>query len=135
MLMEFLQKVDKDFTPRLSQKTDLSSFCDKLLANARLFVSYSDDGRIKGLVAIYANDFTRRYAYVPLVAVSPECRSQGVAKALVYMAVAYVKDLGRDNIQTVGIHTSNPIALALYRKLGFRMVSENGNREYLELHL
>ena len=37
-LMEFLQKVDKDFTPYLSQKTDLSAFGDRLLNRNHLFL-------------------------------------------------------------------------------------------------
>lgn len=43
-LMDFLSKIDKYFTPNLSQKTDLTDYCDKLLSNAQLFVSYSNGG-------------------------------------------------------------------------------------------
>ena len=44
LLMEFLSKIDKYFTPNLSQKTELSDYCDKLLSKAQLFVSYSNGG-------------------------------------------------------------------------------------------
>ena len=135
VLMEFLQKVDKDFTPYLSQKIDLSSFCDKMLANAKLFVSCSTNGEIKGLVALYANDFTKKYAYIPLLAVAPMFRKQGIARTLMDSALEYVRGLGTEKIQIIGIHTSNPIALSFYEKLGFGLVDESNNREYLELHL
>ncbi len=135
VLMEFLQKVDKDFTPYLSQKTDLSSFCGKMLDNAKLFVSYAANGEIKGLVALYANDFTKKYAYIPLLAVAPMYRKQGIARTLMDSALEYVRGLGTEKIRIIGIHTSNPIALQFYEKLGFRLVDESNNREYLELHL
>lgn len=47
VLMEFLQKVDKDFTPYLSQKTDLSAFGDRLLNHANLFVSKDEKGKLR----------------------------------------------------------------------------------------
>lgn len=135
LLMEFLYKVDKDFTPCLSQKTDLSAFCDRLLNHANLFASQDGDGKIKGLVALYANDFVKKYAYIPLLAVSPEYRKQGIARRLMNEAIGYVKKLGTEKIQVIGIHTSNPIAFDFYRELGFRLLDESNNREYLEFHL
>lgn len=134
-LMEFLQKVDKDFTPYLSQKTDLSAFGDRLLSYANLFVSRAENGEIKGLVALYANDFVKRYAYIPLLAVAPEYRKQGIARKLMNEAIEYVKKLGTEKMQVIGIHTSNPIAFDFYKELGFRLLDESNNREYLELHL
>lgn len=133
--MEFLQKVDKDFTPYLSQKTDLSAFGDRLLNHANLFVSKDEKGEIKGLVALYANDFVKKYAYIPLLAVAPEYRKQGIARMLMNEAIDYVRELGSEKIQVIGIHTSNPIAFDFYKELGFRLLDESNNREYLELHL
>lgn len=135
VLMEFLQKVDKDFTPYLSQKTDLSAFGDRLLNHANLFVSKDEKGEIKGLVALYANDFVKKYAYIPLLAVAPEYRKQGIARMLMNEAIDYVRELGSEKIQVIGIHTSNPIAFDFYKELGFRLLDESNNREYLELHL
>ena len=135
VLMEVLQKVDKDFTPYLSQKTDLSAFGDRLLNHANLFVSKDEKGEIKGLVALYANDFVKKYAYIPLLAVAPEYRKQGIARMLMNEAIDYVRELGSEKIQVIGIHTSNPIAFDFYKELGFRLLDESNNREYLELHL
>ena len=115
VLMEFLQKVDKDFTPYLSQKTDLSAFGDRLLNHANLFVSKDEKGEIKGLVALYANDFVKKYAYIPLLAVAPEYRKQGIARMLMNEAIDYVRELGSEKIQVIGIHTSNPIAFDFYK--------------------
>ena len=135
VLMKFLQEIDKDFIPFLSQKVDLSSYCDKLLSNAQLFASYSDDENISGLVVLYANDFAKRYAYIPLVAVRKDCRGRGLAKELLVKAVSYVKKMGGQyKMYILGIHTNNPIALRFYQKLGFVKQDERNGRTYLEMH-
>ena len=134
-LLKFLQKVDKDFTPFFSQKTDLDSFCEKIMAKAKLFISYTDEGEIKGMVAIYANDFEHHYSYIPLLAVDKNFRNQGVARKSLLQAIDYVKYLGNDKISCIGIHTNNPVALHLYEELGFCLKDEPQNRKYLELSL
>jgi len=135
LLMEFLSKIDKYFTPNLSQKTELSDYCDKLLSKAQLFVSYSNGGAINGLVALYANDFENHYAYVSLVAVDSDYRNQGIARNLLVQAINHVRGLGVDKIQKIGIYTNNHIALHLYETLNFCRISVSQNRYYLELSL
>ena len=134
VLMRFFRKIDQDFTPSLSHKTDLDDFGEKLLKNAKMFVSYTEDGEIKGLVAIYANNFESHYSYIPLVAVDSYFRKQGIARTLLNQAINYVRDLGNDKINCIGIHTSNPVALHLYEELGFCLKDELQNREYLEIN-
>lgn len=135
LLMEFLSKIDKYFTPNLSQKTELSDYCDKLLSKAQLFVSYSNGGKINGLVALYANDFENHYAYVSLVAVDSDYRNQGIARNLLVQAINHVRGEGVDKIQKIGIYTNNHIALHLYETLNFCRISVSQNRYYLELSL
>lgn len=135
LLMEFLSKIDKYFTPNLSQKTELSDYCDKLLSKAQLFVSYSNGGKINGLVALYANDFENHYAYVSLVVVDSDYRNQGIARNLLVQAINHVRGLGVDKIQKIGIYTNNHIALHLYETLNFCRISVSQNRYYLELSL
>lgn len=135
LLMEFLSKIDKYFTPNLSQKTELSDYCDKLLSKAQLFVSYSNGGKINGLVALYANDFENHYAYVSLVAVDSDYRNQGIARNLLVQAINHVRGWGVDKIQKIGIYTNNHIALHLYETLNFCRISVSQNRYYLELSL
>lgn len=132
-LLKFLRKVDDDFVPTLSQKTNLEEFCTKIMSKAKLFVSYAKDGNVKGLVVMYANDFEHHYSYVSLVAVDLSFRKQGIADDLMRKAISYVKNLGKDKINCIGIHTNNAIALHLYEKLGFVAQSELDNRKYLEM--
>lgn len=133
VLLKFLRKVDNDFVPSLSQKTDLEAFCTKIMSKAMLFVSCAKDGNINGLVVMYANDLEHHYSYVSLVAVDLSFRKQGIADSLMRKAISYVKSLGKDKINCIGIHTNNAIALHLYEKLGFVVQSELDNRKYLEM--
>lgn len=134
-LMKFFKKIDTDFNPSLSHKTDLDSFCEKMLKNANLFASYNDNGEIKGLVAIYANDFESHYSYIPFVAVDVNHRKQGIARKLLSQALEYIRSMGRDKINCVGIHTNSSVALHLYEELGFCLKEELPNRKYLEINL
>lgn len=133
-LLDFFKEVDTDFHPTLSEKTDLSLYADKILRNAILFCEFSSSGKIKGLVVMYANDYEKKYAYIPLVAVSPAYRRLGLGHKMLVEALNYVKSLD-GKILSVGIHTNNPIAYKLYQKLAFEYVSDCDNRFYLEYHL
>lgn len=121
VLLKFLREVNGDFYPPLSQKTNLNLFAEKMLANAEFFYEQSDSGNIIGLVAIYANDFGKKYAYIPLVVVSPSYRRLGIANKLLLAALDYVASLG-NKIQTIGIHTNNSVAVKLYQNIGFRVL-------------
>ncbi len=134
MLLRFLREVDEDFHPFLSQKTKLSVFADKMLNNATFFYEVSDSGDIKGLVAIYANDYEKKYAYIPLVAVSPSYRKRGIASRLLLAALDYVKSLN-GKILSVGIHTNNSVAVKLYLGVGFESVNTSNGRNYMEFKL
>lgn len=134
VLLKFLREVDGDFYPPLSQKTDLNLFAEKMLANAEFFYEQSDSGNIIGLVAVYANDWEKKYAYIPLVAVSPFYRRLGVANKLLLAALDYVASLG-SKIQTIGIHTNNSVAVKLYQNIGFKSVNIEDGRTYMEIKL
>lgn len=131
MLYRYLVDVDRDFIPFLSEKTDLRQYVEKVIEKASLYSILSDDDNIAGLVVFYANDFEKRYAYIPLVSVRSECRRQGIAGRLLNSALDYIRSLN-GKISTVGIHTNNQHAFDLYVKLGFKHISTIGERAYLE---
>ena len=134
VLLKFLREVNGDFYPPLSQKTNLNLFAEKMLANAEFFYEQSDSGNIIGLVAIYANDWEKKYAYIHLVAVSSSYRRLGIANKLLLAALDYLASLG-SKIQTVGIHTNNSVAVKLYQNIGFKSVDIENGRTYMEIKL
>ena len=60
------------------------------------------------------------------VAVSPEYRRQGIAKALIDALVESLKAAGNESL-TLEVRASNAPAIALYGKLGFETVGRRPN--------
>lgn len=126
-LLDFLDLVNNDFTPPLSDKTCLIEYVEKISKKSKLLIK-KNECEIIGLVVLYCNDHISKHAYIPLVAVHPKHRGQGVAKTLMTMAI---KEATANNMNTIRIHTNNPYALKLYMSLGFTTI-EPGHRSYLE---
>jgi len=127
-MLKFLQIVNADFVPHLSQKVDLAEFVHKAYCVAHCEVE--ETTFIKGLVVGYANDKDKKLSYISLVAVHPNCRQNGIARKLVTNFINYAKTI--PYINAVGIHTNNPIALELYKSIGFKIIEKVDNRYYLE---
>lgn len=124
-LLKFLQKVDDEFDPTLSAQVDLKAYSERLIYEACLVTVCDDEGDIIGLVVIYLNEKTNPNAYIPLVAVAPNKRRQGVAKRLVKRALILAKESQKE---IVGIHTNNMVAYSMYKSLGFVDVDGEENR-------
>ena len=133
-LYRFLQLMDSEYIPPLSEKIELRSFAEKLIRYANLFCEFDKEGEIKGLVAVYAIDFERQYAYIPIVGISPSHRGEGIATRLVGRAIELVKGYN-GRIKVMGLYSNNPIAIQLYHKYGFKNLQEENGRVYMELIL
>lgn len=132
-LYRYLVNVDTEFNPSLSSRIDLKQYAERVTENAYICCALSYEDNIIGVVVFYANDFEKRYAYIPLVSVCSEYRRQGIARKLMDYVLFFIKSSG--NISIVGIHTYNQYAFDLYVKLGFKEVSNIDGRLYLEKYL
>ena len=92
-LYQYLTAVDKDFNPVLSSKIDLKQYTERIVEKAKICCALSDEDNIIGVVAFYANDFEKQYAYIPLVSVSAEYRRQGIARKLMEEVLSFIKSL------------------------------------------
>lgn len=126
-LLDFLNLVNNDFSPPLSDKTCIREYVDKITKKSKLLI-LRNECEIIGLAVLYCNDHISKIAYIPLVAVHPKHRGQGVATTLMTMAI---KEATTNHMDKIGIHTNNPYALKLYTSLGFTNI-EPGRRSYLE---
>lgn len=130
--MPFLQLIDSSFTPHLSEKVNLLDWSDKVFSQASTVACY-DDGVLVGLLVFYCNDSANRRSYISLLGVSDKHRGKGYARKMLERAISYIKEL---HFAIVGVHSNNPLAIALYRSVGFEVVGEAiDNRYYLELTL
>lgn len=125
-VLSFILDLDKDFVPRLSQKVDIYNWVDKLFSLAYVTAAMQDDNLV-GLVVFYANDKNFYKGYITYVAVSPLYRKQGLATNLLQYSFDTIKNVG---MKTIGIHTNNVNAMNLYRKVGFKLVSQQPLPEY-----
>ena len=130
-LESFLSEIDNLYTPRLTYKTDLAVFAEKILSNGHVICACSN-GQILGAVTFYSNDLAGRTAYISLVGVKENYTNMHIASKLVHQALAYIRTT---SMIKCGIHTNNVIAKHIYEKIGFNIISvdkSNPPRYYLE---
>ena len=132
-ILEFLKEMDVLFNPPLSERVSLESFARKLADNAKLFYRCDTNGKILALIALYANDFEKKYAYITFVGTSSEAQGQGLCETLLEESISYTKSLA-PNIRTLGIHSNNPKAIHIYNKYGFKEIEDVNGRKYMELN-
>ena len=114
---------DQYFRPPLSARVDLAAYSRKLRDHATTFEAW-DGETLAGLVAGYI-DAGARSSYITSVSVLPGFAGQGIATRLLGMFVEHVKTGG---IEMIGLEVSktNPAAMQLFAKFGFRAVEDRG---------
>lgn len=133
ILIDYLKDVDQDFEMPLSSKVNLSEFARKTLAYGHAFI-VREDNRSIALVTCYCNDKVNAKAFLPILSVKKEWRGKGYARQLVNIVINVSRLYG---MQTVCVDSVNPIAISLYKSIGFRTVdvdeSHGTRKEYLQL--
>lgn len=127
-LLLFLNSINKDFNPSLTEKVNLVDFINKITQKAILFYHRDTNLKLIGLVVLYCNNEIEHKSYISLVGVHKDYRRKGIAKKMLLEAIEYVK---KRNYLTIGIHSNNPTAINLYKVLGFQ-IKEEGERVYME---
>ena len=93
-------------------------FAAELENSAAHFLTAKLGGNIVGYIGFQA---VLDEGYVDNVAVSPECRRQGIAKALLTEAIEESKRMGLAFL-SLEVRQSNAPAIALYKSFGFETV-------------
>lgn len=123
----FLLQTFGDLLPNpISRRLDLSVYAAKLLENADLACAVIE-GKIVGLLGMYANDQGTRRAHIPFIAVLPDQRGHGIGKAMMSRAVALARHRGMRAID-LEVDASNAAAQQLYRSFDFRISGQEGSR-------
>lgn len=121
VLERYLKSVDGEFNPRLMELlSDLNLYATKLLTNGIVWVAKVDNKEV-GLVALYANDMASKLAFISLVSTKKEYRGHGIARQLLTHCLEY---LHTTPMHEVHLESNNPIAIKLYRSLGFEIYKE-----------
>ena len=89
---------------------------DVYIPMSKTFI-YEDNDDIRGFISIINNDF------IGALFVEKNYQSQGIGKSL----IDYVKNL-YDNL-SLAVYKENEKALEFYKKMGFKIISENINED------
>lgn len=117
-LYDFLKEIDDDFPTPLSEKVKIEDYVDKIIAKSHIILR-KRDSEIVGALFFYCNDEVTKTAYCSLLGVSKKYRKQGLATSLVIEMIDLVKKAG---FKKIHVFTDNPKALAIYEKLGFKVI-------------
>ncbi len=91
-------------------------------------VSAFDGSEVAGCVAAYCDDDLSQYTgnkagITEYIFVRPKWRGRGIAAHLISQSLRFLKERGRDAAY-LEVKASNENALALYRRLGYQVISE-----------
>ena len=89
---------------------------DMYIPMSKTFV-YEDNDDIRGFISVINNDF------IGALFVEKNCQGQGIGKSL----IDYAKNL-YDNL-SLAVYKENEKALEFYKKMGFKIISENINED------
>ena len=116
---DFLNEVDSHFPIPLSKKTNIEHLAKKLLEKGMVLAVF-DKEKIIGAVGMYANDSVCKRAYISVLAVAPAFSGKGIATQIVTSAFEHAEKAGMEKIYLY-THKTNVKAIAVYKKLGFRV--------------
>lgn len=95
-------------------------------------LSDTADGRCRGFVAFYANDFDSKRAYITSVLVDPRDRGTHLGRALVACVLELVRGRGFASCR-LEVARHSAAAHALYLALGFRVIEDRGGKVLMEI--
>lgn len=122
MTSETVEEVERLERQCFSSPWSLDSLMNELKNPLAVFLTARADGEITGYAGMH---HVVDEGYITNIAVSPDCRRRGIARALVKSLIGY----GLENklrMVTLEVRESNQAAISLYRSLGFK---ETGRRK------
>lgn len=114
----FLHAVSDDFPVPLSSKVCISSYVDKLLMQGFTIGAYSEDGKLLGVAAGYANDQNLMTAYLSVIVTCENARGCGISGALLDAFEDEARLRGMCIVR-LSTHHANARAISFYKKAGY----------------
>lgn len=124
--------IDAAYAPFISAGLDLPPVSEGIaddIQDHHVWVGLVE-GRIMGVVVLVFSEV----AHLANLAVHPDCAGHGLGSALIDTATKSAKDAGLGKI-TLTTHIAMKKTLALYERIGWTQVGQDGNKVYLEREL
>jgi ribosomal protein S18 acetylase RimI-like enzyme len=128
-----LNECSNNFTPPLSDRTDLASYAKKLFENAETFEAWNGD-RLIGLIAGYFSKDETKTFFISNVSVIKEYSGKGIASRLLKDCISCCKE-NDYFVLTLEVNRHNSPAVAYYKKYRFRQYESKGDQLFLKLEL
>lgn len=133
-IKNFIEKMDKFFTPTLASRVNIEVYCNKIFKNATKFI-YEEKGDVIALCIVYVNEAPKE-SFGTYLAVLPEYATYGLGLDLVRKAIKYAKSKGSSSFR-VKIRASNKMLYKFYQLQGLSKVNEENypNSDIVEYEL
>lgn len=119
---QYLLEVNNDFAIPLSNKVNLQEYAVKLLTYGRVLAAVDSSSVILGAIAYYCNNHQAQKACWPFLSVKSQNRGRGYAVKLINRMLLDCKNNGMKLVQCDSV---NPIAVNLYKKMGFQEIGKS----------
>ena len=127
-ILNVLQTFDNVFKPPIAEKVrDINAYANKLFENAYVFVASKD--KILGFVALYANDYSNKTAYIPYIGVMQEARNLKIGRKLLDICYKTAVAQGMKFIK-LEVQKENLIACNFYKSNGFVLQGQASNKSF-----
>ena len=127
-IINFLNKIEKDFDIHLTDRVNIKEYVLKVLKNGYI-LSEICDNKIVGILLMYANDYIKKEAYISLVGVDSNYRNQHIATNLLNEAIKISKTNKMEKIKLY-THKNNIKAITMYEKNGFQKINSDREHSY-----
>jgi len=131
LFIEMLQSIYNTDQVNGYSEGDLDRFFDG--RDERISIAV-DDEKIIAFLSIEVHHEEEEYIYLDDLSVTKQYRNNGIGTKLIRNAENYAKEL---NISTVCLHVekSNTEAFRLYKRLGYTIYEDQGNRYLMMKHI
>ena len=117
IIEKFLLSINDDYPVSLTNKINLQDFILKISNSGFIIGAFLDDKMVGGLF-FYANNYSKKLAFLTLLGVQKEYRCLGIANNLLTEMKKYCQKNSFNTIQLY-THKENEIAKAFYTKRHF----------------
>lgn len=132
-VLAHLRACDRTFVPPLSERVELSSYAQKLVAHAMRVEAWCGK-ELVGLLALYEGADAGTSAYLTNVSVLPSWQGKRVSSLLIAKYQQEISD-GRIKVLRLHVDAGNLVALRLYQRMGFVVETGGGARIPMSLQL
>jgi ribosomal protein S18 acetylase RimI-like enzyme len=124
---------DATFVPPLTSRVEITKYAHKISACATRFEAWAE-GSLVGLVAIYCNDTSHRFAYITSVSVLPGSQGSRIASHLMERCIGYLRKVGFEYVE-LEVDSENGKAIHMYNRHGFTAGKKRDRNVVMGLNL